>query len=311
MTLAFVGIGSNLGDRVENVRHAVERLGALEGVDVLAVSPVYESTPWGVEDQPPFANAVARIDARIEARPLLEAMQGIETDLGRIRGERYGPRVIDLDLLLFGDEEWEAPDLRIPHPLMLERDFVVKPLRDVAQGARLPGGEEIPFEGPHVGEVLRVLAPSPWSAPEGGAAPHEGPDPLTGAVVGDIPTDEEVDADEWNEVLGEGFAGAVGPPIREIVADPDNVIDDWIAIGPATADTVGIDAGGADLALLWLEAVLTDAGIDVRFHPHRPDEGAFSAWSPPGFVRLYVEKRRLDDARRALADAIGAGSGSD
>ena len=132
MNDAFIGLGSNLGAPVANLRSAALALDELPGTEVVFASHVYESEPWGVADQPPFANAVVWVRTRLRADQLLDALKEIEERLGRRPGERFGPRVIDLDLLLLGDEEWETEELVVPHPRMAERDFVLTPLLTIA-----------------------------------------------------------------------------------------------------------------------------------------------------------------------------------
>jgi len=123
MTLAYVGLGSNLGDREATIRCAAELIGAAR------LSPLFETEPWGVRDQPSFLNAAAEVDTPLAARAFLTHLLDVERRLGRERvGPRWGPRTIDLDLLLFGDERISEPGLEVPHPLMLERRFVLEPL---------------------------------------------------------------------------------------------------------------------------------------------------------------------------------------
>src|SRR5947208_16761197 len=112
---AFVGVGSNLGDRLENLRSAVRALSGTPGVRVVRSSSVYETSPVGGPEQGDFLNAVVEISTELEPHALLEALQRIENELGRVRAERFGPRTIDLDLLLYGDEEIDDPDLTVPH----------------------------------------------------------------------------------------------------------------------------------------------------------------------------------------------------
>ena len=164
MTQVFIGLGSNVGDRVGNLAAALQRMSQLEGVHVLDVSRAYESEPWGVFDQPPFANAVALLDVRRGADALLAAFQRIEEELGRVPTQRFGPRVIDLDILLFGDEEWDSPDLVLPHPRLLERDFVVRPLLEIAPQAALPDGTRVTKARATAGCVVGVLGPIPGFA---------------------------------------------------------------------------------------------------------------------------------------------------
>jgi 2-amino-4-hydroxy-6-hydroxymethyldihydropteridine diphosphokinase len=134
VTLAYVGIGANLGDREATIRAA---LAALPGV--VAVSTLRETDPVGVTDQPRFLNGVAAVETELSPRELLESLLAVERQLGRERRERWGPRTIDLDLLLYGGEELEEPGLTVPHPLLHERRFVLEPLADLAPGLVVPG----------------------------------------------------------------------------------------------------------------------------------------------------------------------------
>ena len=135
MTRAYVGLGANLGDRERTIREAATRIGAGR------LSQIRETEPWGYADQPPFLNAVAEIDTQLGARELLDVLLEVERDLGRVRGAgpRYGPRPIDLDLLLFGSEEIEEPGLSVPHPRLHERRFALEPLADLDTGLVVPG----------------------------------------------------------------------------------------------------------------------------------------------------------------------------
>jgi 2-amino-4-hydroxy-6-hydroxymethyldihydropteridine diphosphokinase len=139
---AYLGLGSNLGDRSENLRRAVELLAARDGVTVVRTSNVYESDPVG-PPQPDFLNAVAEIDTTLSARGLLDACLGVEAELGRVRQERWGPRIIDIDLLVFGDEHIDEPDLTVPHPRMHERPFVLVPLAELAPDLELRDGRTV------------------------------------------------------------------------------------------------------------------------------------------------------------------------
>jgi 2-amino-4-hydroxy-6-hydroxymethyldihydropteridine diphosphokinase len=161
VTNVFIGLGSNLGDRVGTIAAALRELAATPGVHVLDVSGVVESQPWGVEDQPLFANAVARLDVRGQADVFLGTLKNVEERLGRRPGERYGPRPIDLDILLFGDEEWHSPDLVVPHPHLLERDFAVTPLLSIAPDATLPDGTALTREHAVAGRIVGDLGPVP------------------------------------------------------------------------------------------------------------------------------------------------------
>ena len=134
MTVAYVGLGANLGDREETIRAAVAEL-----PDVVAVSPLRETDPVGVTDQPQFLNGVAALETELAPRELLDVLLAIERRLGRERRERWGPRTIDLDLLLYGDEVIDEDGLKIPHPRLHERRFVLEPLADLAPQLVVPG----------------------------------------------------------------------------------------------------------------------------------------------------------------------------
>jgi 2-amino-4-hydroxy-6-hydroxymethyldihydropteridine diphosphokinase len=134
MTRAYVGLGANLGDREGTIRAAVA---ALPGV--LAVSSLRETEPVGVTDQPRFLNGVAALETELSARDLLDTLLAVERRLGRERRERWGPRTIDLDLLLFGEEAIDEPGLTVPHPRLHERRFALEPLAEIAPDALIPG----------------------------------------------------------------------------------------------------------------------------------------------------------------------------
>jgi 2-amino-4-hydroxy-6-hydroxymethyldihydropteridine diphosphokinase len=156
---AFLALGSNLGDRTASLEDALRRLNATRGVTVTAVSQAYETEPWGVTDQPSFANAVAHIETDLAPAELLAACKRIEGEMGRQSGLRYGPRPIDIDVLLYGAERIDTPELTVPHPRLLERDFVVTPLLEVAPNATLPDGTHPSREAATEGRVCGVLGP--------------------------------------------------------------------------------------------------------------------------------------------------------
>ena len=134
MTLAYVGLGANLGDREGTIRAAVADLPG-----VVAVSTLRETDPVGITDQPRFLNGVAALETELAPRELLDALLAVERRLGRERGKRWGPRTIDLDLLLYGDEVIGEDGLTIPHPRLHERRFVLEPLADLAPLLVVPG----------------------------------------------------------------------------------------------------------------------------------------------------------------------------
>lgn len=139
---AYLGLGSNLGDRLETLRRAVELLASRSGVEVLRSSRVYETEPVG-PPQPPFLNAVLEIRTDLEPRDLLAACLAVEEELGRVRAERWGPRTIDVDVLTYDERTVDEPDLAIPHPRMHERGFVLVPLRELDPEPMLPGGRSL------------------------------------------------------------------------------------------------------------------------------------------------------------------------
>jgi 2-amino-4-hydroxy-6-hydroxymethyldihydropteridine diphosphokinase len=140
MATVYIGLGSNLGDRAEALRAAVERLARLHRTRVLAVSSFRETEPVGYLDQPRFVNAVAAVETELDPWTLLEELLAIERGLGRTReGPRFGPRTIDLDLLLYDELVLERPGLQIPHPRLHERAFVLEPLLELAPGLVVPG----------------------------------------------------------------------------------------------------------------------------------------------------------------------------
>jgi 2-amino-4-hydroxy-6-hydroxymethyldihydropteridine diphosphokinase len=140
-TIALVGLGANLGDAAATVRHAFRDLDALPHTRLLRASKLYRTPAWGRTDQPDFINAVAMLETALPAREMLDAMLGIEHDAGRERhaDERWGPRTLDLDLLLDGDAVIDEPGLHVPHPHLHERVFALLPLVEVAPEAMIPG----------------------------------------------------------------------------------------------------------------------------------------------------------------------------
>lgn len=151
MATVYIGIGSNEGDRRANLRRSVELL-AGRGISVLSVSRVIETEPWGEEDQPKFLNMAVWGNTVLTPREVLAVVKRIELDMGRdFSARRWGPRVIDLDILLYDDLVMETEDLSIPHALMHERDFVIQPLAEIA-------AEVIhPVLGKRIDELLQSL----------------------------------------------------------------------------------------------------------------------------------------------------------
>ena len=142
MTRAYVGLGANLGEREQTLRRAVELLAAEPGIEVVAVSSFRETDPVGYLDQPAFLNGACAVETSLGPRELLDRLLAVERALGRERGTgpRWGPRTIDLDLLLYGHETVEEPGLTVPHPRLTERSFALEPLVELDPGLTLPDG---------------------------------------------------------------------------------------------------------------------------------------------------------------------------
>ena len=134
MTRAYVGVGANLGDRLATIHTAI---GMLPGV--VGVSTLRETEPFGVTGQPPYLNGAVALDTALTPRELLDTLLAVEASLGRERRERWGPRTIDLDLLLYGDVEIDEPGLTVPHPRLHERRFALEPLAELAPELEIPG----------------------------------------------------------------------------------------------------------------------------------------------------------------------------
>ncbi|MDP9341319.1 MAG: 2-amino-4-hydroxy-6-hydroxymethyldihydropteridine diphosphokinase [Actinomycetota bacterium] len=166
---AYLGLGSNLGDRLANLRRAVDLLGATPGITVVRSSRVYETDPVGGPSQPDYLNAVVEVATELGAVELLRACQAIEQELGRERAERWGPRTVDVDVLTYGREEvhLESPELDVPHPRMHERGFVLLPLLELDADPPLPGGRRVASLrlGPLALGGVRVFAPPLVVAP--------------------------------------------------------------------------------------------------------------------------------------------------
>ena len=139
MPAAFVGLGANLGEPRKQLCSAIEALARMERTRVIAVSSFYASAPQGLVDQPDFLNAVARLDTALAPHALLAGLLAIEHASGRQRSVPNAPRTLDLDVLLYGDQVIDEPGLRVPHPRMHERAFVLAPLAEIAPGCVIPG----------------------------------------------------------------------------------------------------------------------------------------------------------------------------
>ncbi len=270
---AYIGLGSNVGDRLENLRRALDAIGDLDDTHVDVVSVAVESEPWGVTEQPPFANAVAAIVTGIATDRLLVALKDVEAALGRRPGVRYGPRVIDLDILLVGDEEWERDDLVVPHPRLLERDFAVTPLLEIAPDALLPDGSPVTADAATEGRITGSLGPIPG---------YEDLTPVSGGEGEAVGADEPV------------------PPAGRIADGWESVAESLSTAGRGTAYVA---------ELLFAAAVVEDEGIPIAWDPMPPGE-VYNPWGMPRLYRLLVPvafagqaRRALDEARRAARPA--------
>ncbi len=139
MIRCYIGLGSNQGDSGAIIGEALAQLGAAEGIKVAGVAPLYRTAPQGYLEQDDFINTVAEISTTLSPLALLSELQRIENHLGRLRTVRWGPRTLDLDLLLYGDETINLPDLQVPHPRMCRRAFVMAPLADLNSKLQLAG----------------------------------------------------------------------------------------------------------------------------------------------------------------------------
>jgi 2-amino-4-hydroxy-6-hydroxymethyldihydropteridine diphosphokinase len=137
---AYLGLGANLGDREATIRRALQLLGQDGEIEVVAVSTLRETDPVGFVDQPRFLNGVAAVDTELPPRDLLGRLLAVEQALGRTRtGPRFGPRTIDLDLLVYGSDTVDEPGLTLPHPRLAEREFVLEPLAELEPDLLVPG----------------------------------------------------------------------------------------------------------------------------------------------------------------------------
>jgi 2-amino-4-hydroxy-6-hydroxymethyldihydropteridine diphosphokinase len=138
---AWLGLGSNLGRRAQMLASALDALDAREGLALVRISSVYETEPVGVTDQPAFLNMVAQFECTLAPQALLDALQAVESELKRVRPRRWGPRTIDVDVLLLGETQIDSERLTVPHPEMMNRQFVLVPLAELAPDLQLPDGQ--------------------------------------------------------------------------------------------------------------------------------------------------------------------------
>ena len=129
---AYLGLGTNLGAREDNLKRAAHLLTSSTSIQLIRSSSIYETAPWGYANQPQFLNCVLEVETGLSPNELFRCVKGLEADMGRQPSSRYGPRIIDLDILLYGDQTVQQPDLQIPHPRLHQRAFVLIPLAELA-----------------------------------------------------------------------------------------------------------------------------------------------------------------------------------
>ena len=139
----YIGLGSNLGNKSQNIARALELIEALVGVNINKKSSLYVTAPWGKTDQDDFINQVIEIETNLSPLELLHELQKIEIKLGRHRDVKWGPRSIDLDILLYGNETIDLEELQVPHPYLMQRLFVLIPLAEIAPQMEFPDGSKI------------------------------------------------------------------------------------------------------------------------------------------------------------------------
>lgn len=143
MSAVFIGLGSNVGNRNDNLKKAVEMLESHSRIKVIKRSSIYETAPVGYVNQPDFLNAVVKIETALSPRELIKVTKGVEEELKRKRKTKWGPRTIDLDILIYDDVVMDEPHLKLPHPEIVNRAFVLVPLYEIAAELALPGGKKI------------------------------------------------------------------------------------------------------------------------------------------------------------------------
>jgi 2-amino-4-hydroxy-6-hydroxymethyldihydropteridine diphosphokinase len=167
MTDVVLGLGGNVGERQAALAGAVEALRAHPAIEIIAASALYESEPWGLTDQQDFLNTAVRVATSLGPANLLAAILGIEVSLGRVRGKKWGPRTIDIDILVFGDETIDTPGLTIPHPHLTERAFALAPLVDVMPEAMIKKRPARQWLAQLESKGLKRIAGPDWANPAG------------------------------------------------------------------------------------------------------------------------------------------------
>lgn len=291
---AFIGIGSNMGDRLANIAAGVAALVGLPVTRLVLVSHVYESEPWGPDGQQTYYNAAAHIVTDLYADQLLDLLKEAEEGLGREPAARFSPRPIDLDILLFGDEEWESARLTIPHPRMRDRDFVITPLLEIAPDVTYPDGLPVANDaGASQGPVLGIVGEVPGfeeQTPQPPAPALAGPPPGAETDLGpaDLPR-SFASADFRVPGTGESFRTVEG--------------EEWLPLGVAA-----LDPSPSVPELVFYDAVLNDANVPHEYYPQAPGESGYGPYGVPRFIDIYVPARHLAEARDLIRQARQAPS---
>lgn len=266
---AYLGLGGNLGDRLVTLAAALTVVDALPSTAVVAVSRVFESESWPSPDQPPYANAVAVVETALEADVLLGRLKEIEREFGREGSEPNAPRPVDIDIVLFGDEEWASDALTIPHPRFAEREFVVVPLLEVDPFAELPDGDRVSTVGATEGRITAVLGVLP-------------------GFEGVTRMDAEEERDE---------------AVDEHRATGRHDGEEWVVV--AESDRESRLPRTPDVGLIFKRTVLEAEGIPHAWDPYPPGEASNPYGLEPVF-RLRVPASLAERARRVLAEAEAA-----
>lgn len=165
--MIVLGLGTNLGDRENNLRLALRLLTQNYEIEITHISSIYETAPFGVTDQPDFLNLTVAINTDMNPQTLLKSCLDVEEQMGRVRIQRWGPRVIDIDLLLYHDTRIDSPSLTLPHPGILQREFVIIPLHEMAPSLIMPNGKTVAAvaaEFSRNGDAVRLWKADVWDA---------------------------------------------------------------------------------------------------------------------------------------------------
>ncbi|MDO9108885.1 MAG: 2-amino-4-hydroxy-6-hydroxymethyldihydropteridine diphosphokinase [Coriobacteriia bacterium] len=278
----FLGLGSNMGDRLASMTSALRAIDTLPSTALSGVSHVYESEAWPLPEDPPYANAVAAIETRLMLPDLLALLKEIEHDLGRdMLASRNAPRPIDIDILLAEDDEWDRPDLVVPHPRMPERDFVITPLLELAPDARYPDLSPVTRDTIRVGRITRVLGPVPGFAdrtPSGDIAERPAVPPTPHRVRMPMP------GEDWVEVYRE--SRGAGPVFGAGQYSPQDL-------------SSALDAS-------FMEVLLEQDGVPFAWDPFPPSSSTTGPYHLPRPFRLLVPASMAPQARELLEKAASA-----